>query len=146
MKSTTNEKQMLNVLKDQIALIFWYQENRRNLPWRKNKDPYQIWISEVMLQQTMVAAVIPYYEKFMKRFPTLIDLSKAPQNEVLEYWAGLGYYSRARNLHEAAKYIVKEHGSVFPKTYEPIVFSWFICLLLFCSPVSLSMLYLIIKK
>lgn len=118
MKSTTNKKQMLNVLKDQSDLIFWYQENRRNLPWRKNKDPYQIWISEVMLQQTMVAAVIPYYEKFMKRFPTLIDLSKAPQNEVLEYWAGLGYYSRARNLHQAALQLSKIE---FPKTAAELI-------------------------
>lgn len=90
------------ITKDQSDLITWYLTNRRELPWRKNKDPYRIWISEVMLQQTTVTAVIPFYEKFMTRFPTVQALAKAEQNEVLEYWAGLGYYSRARNLHRSA--------------------------------------------
>ncbi|MBC7464488.1 MAG: A/G-specific adenine glycosylase [Bdellovibrio sp.] len=90
------------IAKDQSDLIAWYLANRRELPWRKDKNPYRIWISEVMLQQTTVTAVIPFYEKFMSRFPSLESLASAQENEVLEYWAGLGYYSRARNLHKSA--------------------------------------------
>jgi A/G-specific adenine glycosylase len=86
------------IVKDQADLIAWYLTNHRELPWRKNKDAYRIWVSEVMLQQTTVAAVIPFYEKFMNRFPNLQALATAEENEVLEHWAGLGYYSRARNL------------------------------------------------
>ncbi len=104
---------MLDVLKDQSDLLQWFQLNQRPLPWRKNRDAYRIWISEIMLQQTTVAAVVPYYEKFMSRFPTLKDLSTATQDEVLEYWAGLGYYSRARNLHRAAILLDKK---IFPQT------------------------------
>ncbi|OFZ31690.1 MAG: A/G-specific adenine glycosylase [Bdellovibrionales bacterium RIFCSPHIGHO2_01_FULL_40_29] len=100
---------VLNVLKyqhqDQSDLLHWYRQNRRVLPWRAHKDPYKIWISEVMLQQTTVVAVIPFYEKFLRRFPTVHSLAKASENEVLEHWAGLGYYSRARNLHKAAKHL-----------------------------------------
>ena len=98
---------------DHKLLTQWYKKNNRALPWRANKDPYRIWLSEVMLQQTTVVAVIPYYEKFLAKFPTVQDLANAPENEVLEAWAGLGYYSRARNLHKAAKALA-EKG--FPKT------------------------------
>lgn len=98
---------------DHKKLLNWYQENKRDLPWRRSKDPYRIWISEVMLQQTTVVAVIPYFEKFVKLFPTVEALAKAPEAKVLEAWAGLGYYSRARNLHKAAKEIAKNG---FPKT------------------------------
>lgn len=94
-------------------LLAWYKENRRDLPWRRNRDPYKIWISEVMLQQTTVTAVIPYYENFLKRFPTLKALAQAPLNEVLEMWAGLGYYSRARNLHKSAQAL---SSAGFPKS------------------------------
>lgn len=97
---------------DHKKLLKWYQENKRDLPWRRSKNPYPIWISEVMLQQTTVVAVIPYFEKFLKLFPTVKELAKAPEPRVLEAWAGLGYYSRARNLHKAAKEIAI-HG--FPK-------------------------------
>lgn len=97
------------IAKDQTDLITWYLANRRELPWRKNKDPYRIWISEVMLQQTTVTAVIPFYEKFMKRFPNVKALASAEESDVLEHWAGLGYYSRARNLHRSAK-ILAENG------------------------------------
>lgn len=93
--------------KDQQELIHWYLQNRRELPWRKHKDAYKIWISEVMLQQTTVAAVVPYYEKFISRFPTVKILAKAKEEDVLEQWAGLGYYSRARNLHRSAKLLAK---------------------------------------
>lgn len=88
---------------DHKQLTQWYKKNKRDLPWRQNKDPYRIWLSEVMLQQTTVVAVIPYFEKFLNKFPTVHDLAQAPENEVLEAWAGLGYYSRARNLHKAAQ-------------------------------------------
>jgi A/G-specific adenine glycosylase len=101
------------LMTDHRKLLKWYQENKRDLPWRQSKDPYRIWISEVMLQQTTVVAVIPYFEKFLQLFPTVRDLAKAPESQVLEAWAGLGYYSRARNLHKAAKALA-EKG--FPKT------------------------------
>lgn len=102
----------------QKELLNWYRANKRDLPWRKNRDAYRIWISEVMLQQTTVAAVIPYYEKFMARFPKVQDLAKAAEPDVLEMWAGLGYYSRARNIHKAAK-IIAENG--FPQTAEALI-------------------------
>src|SRR4051812_6673289 len=85
------------------ALLHWYQRHKRELPWRKSKDPYAIWLSEVMLQQTQVATVIPYWERFLGKFPTVASLAEAPMDEVLALWRGLGYYSRARNLHRAAQ-------------------------------------------
>jgi A/G-specific adenine glycosylase len=94
-------------------LLAWYKENHRDLPWRRNRDPYRIWISEVMLQQTTVAAVIPYYEKFLSRFPTVQSLAECNLESVFEMWAGLGYYSRARNLHKSA-IALSEKG--FPET------------------------------
>jgi A/G-specific adenine glycosylase len=100
------------------ALARWYDRNKRSLPWRSTSDPYAIWISEIMLQQTRVAAVIPYYERFLKRFPHAAALAQAPEEEVLTLWSGLGYYSRARNLQSAARQIV-EFGS-FPRTYDEI--------------------------
>lgn len=102
----------------QKELLDWYRENKRDLPWRKNKDPYRIWISEVMLQQTTIAAVIPYYEKFLKRFPSVQKLAAAPESEVLEMWAGLGYYSRARNLHKSSQ-IIAAQG--FPQSFQELL-------------------------
>ena len=99
----------------QDALLTWFSSARRDLEWRKTRDPYRIWISEVMLQQTRVATVIPYYRRFVERFPTLRHLAKAPISSVLTHWSGLGYYSRARNLHAAAKQIVKLHNGKFPE-------------------------------
>ncbi len=100
-------------------LIPWYLEAKRPLPWRMNRDPYRIWISEVMLQQTTVTAVIPYYERFMKRFPNLNSLAKTELGVVLEYWAGLGYYSRARSLHKSAQ-TLSEFGK-FPQTFTELL-------------------------
>jgi A/G-specific adenine glycosylase len=97
-------------------LLRWFHAEKRDLPWRKKRDSYRIWISEIMLQQTRVAAVIPYYEKFLRRFPTVRALASAKTESVLQFWAGLGYYSRARNLHQAAKQIVKGHHGEFPRT------------------------------
>ena len=89
----------------QSKLLRWYRKHRRDLPWRRTKDPYRIWVSEIMLQQTTVEAVIPYYERFLRRFPTLQSLAEADEEEVLRLWSGLGYYSRARNLHRAARMV-----------------------------------------
>jgi A/G-specific adenine glycosylase len=97
-------------------LLAWFAEFQRDLPWRRTKDPYRIWLSEIMLQQTRVAAVIPYYERFLQHFPDVKALAEAPEQEVLRLWAGLGYYSRARNLQKAAQQIVAEHDSRFPDT------------------------------
>jgi A/G-specific adenine glycosylase len=95
-------------------LMGWFAEFQRDLPWRRTRDPYRIWLSEIMLQQTRVAAAIPYYERFLGRFPSVEALARAPQEEVLRLWAGLGYYSRARNLQRAAQEIVAKHNGVFP--------------------------------
>jgi A/G-specific adenine glycosylase len=99
-------------------LLGWFRKYRRELPWRINKDPYRIWLSEIMLQQTRVAAVIPYYERFLERFPEIRALADAPAEEVLRMWSGLGYYSRARNLQRAAQQIVARHGGQFPRTVD----------------------------
>lgn len=93
----------------------WYERHRRDLPWRGVGDPYRVWLSEVMLQQTTVAAVAPYYERFLARFPTVADLAAADEADVLRLWEGLGYYSRARNLHRTAQVIADEHGGRFPR-------------------------------
>ena len=97
-----------NITAFQKTLLAWYQKNARDLPWRKTKDPYKIWISEIMLQQTQVETVIPYYERWLKRFPGIPALASADSSEVMKHWAGLGYYRRARMLHSAAQILVKE--------------------------------------
>jgi A/G-specific adenine glycosylase len=102
----------------QGRLLRWFRTHRRDLPWRRSRDPYRIWLSEIMLQQTRVAAVVPYYERFLRRFPTVRSLASAPLDAVLKHWAGLGYYSRARNLHAAAKQIVAQHSGRFPADYD----------------------------
>lgn len=101
-------------------LIAWYKKNKRDLPWRNTKDPYKIWLSEIILQQTQVIQGLNYYIKFVENFPTVIDLAEAPEDKIMRLWQGLGYYSRARNLHAAAKAIKLNHKGVFPKTYESI--------------------------
>ncbi len=102
-------------------LIAWQKQfGRHDLPWQNTTDPYAIWVSEIMLQQTQVSAVIGYYSKFMQRFPTIAALAAATQDEVLQHWSGLGYYSRARNLHNAALTIMDEHGGVFPQDFDTI--------------------------
>src|SRR5205807_5407783 len=96
------------------SLLRWYDHNQRDLPWRKTRDPYRIWVSEIMLQQTRVAAVLPRYGKFLQRFPSVEKLASARLSSVLAEWSGLGYYRRARNLHAAAKVIVRERAGNFP--------------------------------
>ncbi|MAR40238.1 MAG: A/G-specific adenine glycosylase [Flavobacteriales bacterium] len=102
------------------TIIKWYHKNKRDLPWRNTKDPYRIWISEIILQQTKVSQGLPYYNRFIKKFPTITELAKASEDEVLNLWQGLGYYSRARNLHVTAKLIRDEYDSVFPSDYKSI--------------------------
>jgi A/G-specific adenine glycosylase len=101
-------------------LIDWYQKNRRDLPWRHTKEPYCIWLSEIILQQTRVDQGLPYFEKFMEAFPDIYSLASAPEDKVLKLWQGLGYYSRARNLHFTAKYIVSHLGGHFPGTAKEL--------------------------
>ncbi len=99
----------------QTLLLDWFRAHQRNLPWRASRDAYRIWVAEVMLQQTRIAAVMPYYQGFLDRFPNVESLAHAPQADVLKLWSGLGYYCRARNLHAAAKQIVVQHGAQFPR-------------------------------
>jgi A/G-specific adenine glycosylase len=99
-------------------LLAWFRQFHRDLPWRRTRDPYRIWLSEIMLQQTRVAAVIPYYERFLERFPDVRALAEAQQEEVLRLWSGLGYYSRARNLQRAAQEIVAKHHGKFPRDFN----------------------------
>lgn len=107
---TNNKEQMTKLLQ-------WYDRNKRPLPWRvKKPNPYHVWLSEIMLQQTQVETALPYYHRFLKNFPTVAKMAQAPVEEVLKLWSGLGYYSRARNLHRAAVMIVQEQNGIFPKT------------------------------
>ena len=103
------------------TLIYWYLQNKRDLPWRKTKNPYLIWLSEIILQQTRVDQGLDYYLKFSHAFPTVFDLANAQENHILNLWQGLGYYSRARNLHYSAKYIVNNLNGNFPKTYTELL-------------------------
>ncbi|MGH9717930.1 MAG: A/G-specific adenine glycosylase [Candidatus Acidiferrales bacterium] len=104
--------------KFQRALLAWYRRHRRDLPWRASHDAYRVWVAEIMLQQTRIAAVLPYYQRFLERFPDVASLAGAPQAEVLRLWSGLGYYSRARNLQAAAREIIARHSGKFPRTFE----------------------------
>jgi A/G-specific adenine glycosylase len=103
------------------ALLAWYEAHRRDLPWRRTRDPYRIWVSEIMLQQTRVAAVLDHYRRFLEAFPTIAALAAAEEPEVLALWSGLGYYRRARMLHRAARMVVAEHGGVVPQGYAALL-------------------------
>ena len=108
------------ILSFRQKLLAWYDENKRDLPWRRSKNPYHIWVSEIMLQQTRVDTVIPYYERFLDWFPTVESLANAPEERLLKAWEGLGYYSRVRNMQTAAQQIINEFEGKFPSTYEGI--------------------------
>jgi len=108
------------ILSFRQKLLAWYDENKRDLPWRRSKNPYHIWVSEIMLQQTRVDTVIPYYERFLDWFPTVESLANAPEERLLKAWEGLGYYSRVRNMQTAAQQIMNEFEGKFPSTYEGI--------------------------
>ena len=101
-------------------LLAWYGQEGRDLPWRQTRDPYRIWLSEIMLQQTTVATVLSYYERFLTRFPTLVSLAEGSLDDVIALWAGLGYYSRARNLHKTARQLVEERNGEFPDDLEAL--------------------------
>ncbi|NYJ26130.1 A/G-specific adenine glycosylase [Allomuricauda sp. ARW1Y1] len=101
-------------------ILNWYREHQRDLPWRQTRDPYRVWLSEIILQQTRVTQGMPYYLNFVETFPTVYDLAEAPEEQVLKLWQGLGYYSRARNLHTTAKMVVTEFDGQFPHTYEEL--------------------------
>jgi A/G-specific adenine glycosylase len=103
------------------ALLSWFDRNARTMEWRETRDPYRIWVSEIMLQQTTVSAVLPYYKRFLEVFPTVRDLARAPLDRVLKVWEGLGYYSRARNLHRAARILVETQDGVLPSTVEKLL-------------------------
>lgn len=106
----------------QQRVLTWYdQHGRKHLPWQQERSAYRVWVSEIMLQQTQVSTVIPYFERFMDRFPTVHDLAAAPIDAVLHLWTGLGYYARARNLHACARTVVNEHGGEFPSTVEALI-------------------------
>ena len=103
-------------------VLEWYAAHgRKDLPWQHPKDAYRTWVSEIMLQQTQVQTVIPYFERFIRRFPDIVTLADAAQDDVLQHWSGLGYYARARNLHKAAQHVRDEHGGVFPSTFEEVM-------------------------
>lgn len=104
-----------------IPLLEWYRSNARDLPWRHTNDPYRIWVSEIMLQQTRVAAVLGYYDRFLNEFPTVFDLAEADEQRLLKVWEGLGYYSRVRNMQKAAKQVVEHFNGVFPQSYEELI-------------------------
>jgi A/G-specific adenine glycosylase len=110
-----------NTTQIRAQLLRWYRRHARDLPWRQTHDPYAIWLSEIMLQQTQVQTVVAYYERFLKRLPTVEKLARARLDTVLKLWEGLGYYSRARNLHKAAQCVVKESQGVFPDTAEDLM-------------------------
>lgn len=101
-------------------LLNWYANNKREWPWRDNPDPYAVWVSEIMAQQTRLESVLPYFERWMTRFPTIADLAASSQQEVLNLWEGLGYYSRARNLHRAAQIVMKEYGGELPQDVKAL--------------------------
>jgi A/G-specific adenine glycosylase len=102
-------------------LIAWYHINKRNLPWRRTNDPYKIWLSEIILQQTQIKQGLPYYQKFVNRFPNIFVLAQSSENEVLKLWEGLGYYSRARNLHKTAILIIRDYNGIFPTKYIDLI-------------------------
>lgn len=108
-------------MKQNLYLLNWYQKNKRDLPWRKDQNPYHVWISEIMLQQTRIEAVIGYYDRFIKRLPSIQDLAQINDDELLKLWEGLGYYTRARNLKKAAIMIMEEYDGIFPNTFEQIM-------------------------
>lgn len=102
-------------------IVKWYKSNKRSLPWRQTRDPYKIWLSEIILQQTRVRQGLPYYEQFVREYPTVQALAEADEQNVLRLWQGLGYYSRARNLHKCARVVIARHNGVFPSTYTELL-------------------------
>lgn len=119
-EKTLNNLEKLDIKKFQNDLISWFEAEKRDLPWRNDQDPYKVWVSEIMLQQTRVDTVIPYFNRFIENFPTIQALSEADEEKVLKMWEGLGYYSRVRNLHSAVKEVIEKYDGVVPNTPEKI--------------------------
>lgn len=113
---SSDKEEIIRQKKIVQPLLTWYAQNARKLPWREDTDPYHIWVSEIMLQQTRVETVKPYFERFMKRLPSVWDLAEITEEELLKLWEGMGYYSRAKNMHKAAQIICTNFGGVFPET------------------------------
>mgnify|MGYP006172440701 FL=1 len=103
------------------TLAIWYHTHKRDLPWRQTVDPYRVWLSEIILQQTRVDQGLPYFQRFIESYPSVSDLANATLDEVMRLWQGLGYYSRARNLHATAKQVLNEHGGNFPNTFDELI-------------------------
>ena len=114
-------KILYNTSKITDLLLKWYKVNKRDLPWRKSKDIYSIWLSEVMLQQTQVDTVIPFYSKWLKQYPTIQNVANAKEKDLLKIWEGLGYYNRCRNFHKSAKIIIKHHNGLIPHDYKDLI-------------------------
>ena len=112
---------MIKKMSFSSVLIKWFNTNKRELPWRKSKDPYRVWLSEIILQQTKIKQGLPYYNKLIKNYPTVYDLAYTTEDKILKNWQGLGYYTRARNLHYTAKFIVEKLDGVFPKKYRDLL-------------------------
>lgn len=121
-RRVTNHDSRITTQSFALRIVAWQQvHGRHDLPWQNTHDPYRIWLSEIMLQQTQVAAVIPYYERFLQRFPDLRALADATEDEVLAHWSGLGYYARGRNLHRAARHVCEQHDGIFPRDFETVL-------------------------
>lgn len=103
------------------SVVQWYRENKRDLPWRKSKDPYVIWLSEIILQQTRIEQGLPYFQRFLEAYPTVVDFAAAQESDILHLWQGLGYYSRGRNMHKTAKQVIEEYAGHFPSSYEGLL-------------------------
>ena len=118
----TNDRQVPRLLRKIVRpLLDWYDANARILPWREQPEPYRVWLSEIMLQQTRVEAVKPYFERFLAALPTIRSLAEAPEDRLMKLWEGLGYYNRARNLQKAARMILERHNGMFPSDFEEIL-------------------------
>lgn len=102
-------------------IIEWYQKNKRDLPWRKTDDPYIIWLSEIIMQQTRVEQGMPYFNRFSEKYPTVKHFASASEDEILKLWQGLGYYSRGRNMHQTAQAVMEEYSGYFPKNYDSLI-------------------------
>jgi A/G-specific adenine glycosylase len=102
-------------------IIDWYQKNKRDLPWRNTNDPYIIWLSEIIMQQTRVEQGMPYFNRFTEKYPTVQDFASATEEEILKLWQGLGYYSRGRNMHQTSQAVMEEHAGYFPKNYDSLI-------------------------
>lgn len=120
-KPSKNQKAEIKTSRLVIALLDWFAQSARDLPWRRTRDPYAIWVSEIMLQQTQVKTVIPFWERWMRELPTIQAAANAPSEKIHKLWEGLGYYTRVRNLQKAAQFVMENHGGKFPENFEDVL-------------------------